>query len=62
MIKFFIVIGRKCFSNYVAQSNYWIIQTKLLTALFKNNIGKEKKYVDQIKKISMRFISKEDLG
>ena len=59
MIKFFIVIGRKC---YVAQSNYWIIQTKLLTALFKNNIGKEKKYVDQIKKISMRLICKEDLG
>ena len=38
MIKFIIVIGRKCFSNYVAQSNYRIIQTKLLTTLFKNNI------------------------
>ena len=38
MIKFSIVIGRKYFSNYVAQSNYWIIQTKFLTALFKNNI------------------------
>ena len=38
MIKFIIAIGRKYFSNYVAQSNYCIIQTKLLTALFKNNI------------------------
>ena len=38
MIKFIIVIGQKYFSNYVAQSNYWIIQTKRLTTLFKNNI------------------------
>ena len=27
----------KIFSNYVAQSNYLVFQTKLLTALFKNN-------------------------
>ena len=38
MIKFIILIGQKYFSNYVAQSNYWIIQTKLLTVLFKINI------------------------
>ena len=38
MIEFIIVTNRKYFSNYVAQSNYWIIQTKLLAALFKNNI------------------------
>ena len=38
MIKFVIIIGRKYFSNYVKQNNYLIIQTKLLTALFKNNI------------------------
>ena len=28
------VIGQKYFSSYVAQSNYWIIHTKLLTAPF----------------------------
>ena len=38
MIKYIITFGRKYFSNYVAQSNYLIIQTKLLTALFKNKI------------------------
>ena len=38
MIKFTIIIGRKYFSNYVAQSNYLIIQTKLLNSLFENNI------------------------
>ena len=38
MIKFTIIIGRKYFSNYVAQSNYLIIQTKLLNYLFENNI------------------------
>ena len=43
MIKFTILIGRKCFSNYVTQSNYLIIQTKLLTTLFENNI-KTKEY------------------
>ena len=37
MTKFIIVTGRKSFSNYFAQSNYWIIQTKLLTTIFKNN-------------------------
>ena len=37
MIKFITVIGRKYFSDYVAQSNYWIIQTKPLNAIFKNN-------------------------
>ena len=35
MTKFIIVIGRKYFSNYVAQNNFRIInQTKLLTASF----------------------------
>ena len=38
MIKSTIVIGRKYFSSYVAQSNYLIVQTKFLTALFKTNI------------------------
>ena len=38
MIKFIIVIGQKYFSNYVTQNNHRIIQTKFLTALFKNNI------------------------
>ena len=38
MTKFIIVIGRKYFSNYVAQNNYWpIIQIKLLTTLIKKN-------------------------
>ena len=41
MIKFVIIIGRKYFSNYVKQSNYLIIQTKLLTTLCKNNIETE---------------------
>ena len=27
MIKFIVVIDRRYFSHYVAQSNYWIIQT-----------------------------------
>ena len=38
MIKFTIIVGRKYFSNYVTKSNYLIIQTKVLTTLFKNNI------------------------
>ena len=38
MIKFIIVIGQKYFSNYLTQNNHRIIQTKFLTALFKNNI------------------------
>ena len=37
-MKFTIMIGRKYFSNCVTQNNYLIIQTKLLTTLFKNNI------------------------
>ena len=37
MIKFTIITGSKYFSDYVTQSKYLIIQTKLLTALFKNN-------------------------
>ena len=47
MVKLIIVIGWKYFSNYVAQSNYWVIQTKLLTALFKNiiEIKKYNKFV-----------------
>ena len=40
MVKFIIIIGRKKVSNYVTQCNYLISQTKLLTALFKNNIEK----------------------
>ena len=38
MIKFIIVTGQKHFFKYVAQSNYLIIQIKLLTAFLKNNI------------------------
>ena len=38
MIKFTIIIGQKYFSNYFTQSIYLIFETKLLTALFKNNI------------------------
>ena len=51
MIKFTIITGRKYFSNYVAQSNYLIIQTKLLTALFKNNIEAKdySKFVETLK-------------
>ena len=41
MIKFTVIIGQKYFSDYVTQSNYLIIQTKLLTALVKNNIEKK---------------------
>ena len=48
MIKFIIVIGRKCFSNYVAQNNYWIIQTKLFAAFFKNN-NETKEYSQYVK-------------
>ena len=36
-MKFIIAKGRKYYSNYVVQNDYWIIQTKLLSALFKNN-------------------------
>ena len=35
MIKFTIIIGRKYFSNYVTQSNYLIIKTKLLQITLK---------------------------
>ena len=38
MIKFTIIIGRKYFSNCVTQSDYLIIQTNFLTALFENDI------------------------
>ena len=38
MINFIIIIGRNYFCNCVAQSNYLIIQTKILTAHLKNNI------------------------
>ena len=38
MIKFIIIIDRKYFSNYVTQNNHLIIQAKVLTTLFKNNI------------------------
>ena len=37
MIKFTIIIGHKYFSS-VTNSNYLSIQTKFLTALFKNHI------------------------
>ena len=33
MIKLIIIIGRKYFSNYVAQGNYCIIHPNLLTVL-----------------------------
>ena len=33
VIELIIVIGRKYFSDCIAQNNYWIIQTKLLTTL-----------------------------
>ena len=89
IIKFIILIGRKYFSNYVAQSNYWIIQAKLLNTLFKSNIETNeyskfiktqkwflwlkfknivriKRYAEKTcslnKKLSMRLISKGDLG
>ena len=54
MIKFIIVIGRKYFSNYVAQSNYWIAQTKLLTALLKN--GNETKECGKFVKTQKWFL------
>ena len=51
MVKFIIVFGQKYFSNYVAESDYWIIQTKPLTALFKNNIEtKEYRKFDKTQK------------
>ena len=55
MIKFIIVIAPKCFSNYMAQSNYWAIQTKLLTFLFKNSIEtkEHRKFVETQKWILM---------
>ena len=43
MTKLIILIGRKYFSDYVAQNNYrLIIQIKLLTALFLKKILKQK--------------------
>ena len=43
MTKFIILIGRKYFSDHVAQNNYrLIIQIKLLTALFLKKILKQK--------------------
>ena len=38
IIDFTIMIGWKYFPNCVTQSNYLIIQTKLLNGFFKNNI------------------------
>ena len=38
MMKFTIITGWKYFSNCVTQNSSLITQTKLLTALFKNNI------------------------
>ena len=51
MTKFIILIGRKYFSNYVAQNSYrFSIQTKLLTAhvFFKKSI-KTKDYSKIVK-------------
>ena len=58
MMKFTIIIGRKYFSNYVTQSNYLIIQTKLLTALFKNNI--ETKEYSKFVETEMISLKKKD--
>ena len=40
--KIIILIGRKYFSNCVVQSNYLIIPTELLTALFLKKTSKQK--------------------
>ena len=45
MITFIIVIGWKYFSNCVAKSNYWIIQTILLTAKNNNETKGYRKFV-----------------
>ena len=56
MIKVTIANSRKYFSNYVAQSNYLIIQTKLLTTHFKNNIETKEysKFVETYKGLSLK--------
>ena len=43
-----MIVGCKYFFNYDAQSNYWIIKTKLLTALSKNK-NETKEYSKFIK-------------
>ena len=46
MIKSIIVVGQRYSYNYVAQSNYWIIQTKLLTVLFLKKKSLKRKVVE----------------
>ena len=48
-MKFTIIIGRKDFSKCITQSNYLIIQTKLLTTLFKNITLKQKNIASLLK-------------
>ena len=47
MIKSIILVGQRYSYNYVAQSNYWIIQTKLLTVL----LLKKKVWNEKLKKV-----------
>ena len=54
MINFTIIIGRKYFSNCVTQSNYLIIQTKLLNGFFKNNI-ETKEYKEYLIRSEVSF-------
>ena len=70
MINFIILIGRKYFSNCVAQGNYWIIQIKLLTAVSgknkietKNCLLKHRRvgrftFVGKWSDFAVRFVSK----
>ena len=41
MIKSIIVIGRKYLSDFVAYSNYWITEIRLLTAIFKKALKRK---------------------
>ena len=57
MTKFIIVIGRKYFSSYVAQNNYWIIiQTKLSTFFFQKKKNIETKDTSEFVKKQKRFL------
>ena len=58
MVKFIIIIGQKCFFNYIPQSSYLNIQTKLLTALFKNNF-EIKNIVSFVETYKLLFCGKE---
>ena len=62
MTKLITVMGRNSFFNYVAQSNYWIIEAKLLKTVFKNNseTKESRKFVKTYKWFLLIKLKKKD--